>query len=144
VGARSRRLSVIWVHGCAESARSWGNVRRALIGMSDKGPSLDDHRTEVLPRRRPVLVTLPVDPASSSDPDDLVTCPPQPLVASRRRHCLDLRLRLIPSSPEEEGEESSIRRAPLATRARATFLSHSSVSGESSTNTPRLVHRSPP
>jgi hypothetical protein len=31
--------------------RAIGNVRRALIGMSDKGPSLDDHGTGVPPRR---------------------------------------------------------------------------------------------
>ena len=113
------------------------NVRRALIGMSDKGPSLDVHRTGVLPRRRPVLVTLPVDPAGSSDPDDLATWPSQPLVGKPPRHCADLRLRPIPSLPEEGREESSIAPRPGTTRGFTTFLSHTSGSGESSTMCPR-------
>src|SRR5690348_13103406 len=112
--------------------------------MSDKGPSLDVHGTEVPPRRRPVLVTLPVDPAGSSDPVGLVTWPPQPLVGKPSRHCLDLRLRPISSFPEEEREESSMRHDTVATRPSTTFLSHTPVSGESSTKGPGLVHRSHP
>jgi hypothetical protein len=104
------------------AVRALGNVRRALIGMSDKGPSLDDRETKVSPRRRPVLVTLPVDRADSSDPDDLATWPPQPLVGKPPRHCTDLRLRPIPLLPEEEREESSMAWNPTATRAFATFL----------------------
>jgi hypothetical protein len=124
--------------------RSLGNARRALIGMSDKGPSLDDHGTEIPPRRRPVLVTLPADRAGSSDPDDLATWPPQPLVGKPPRHCADLRLRPIPLLPEEEREESSIARNPIATRPCSEFLSHTAGSGGSSTENDPVVHRSSP
>ena len=57
-----------------------GNGRRALVGMSYKGPSLVSLPGQARgPHHRPVLVTLPIDPADSSDPGGPVTWPPRRL-----------------------------------------------------------------
>jgi hypothetical protein len=90
-----------------------GKSRRALIGMSDKGPSGGDPSGLGTgpwsggPPLRPVLVTLPVDPVSSSDPGGPVTWPPRlpPSTLGDRR--TDLRLRPIPPFPEEVRGRSS-------------------------------------
>ena len=50
--------------------------------------------------QRPVLVTLPIDPAGSSDPGGPVTWPPRHLSSKLAGRCVDLRLRPIPLSPE--------------------------------------------
>ncbi len=55
-----------------------GNGRRALVGMSYKGPSAGERLGQARgPLHRPVLVTLPIDPADSSDPGGPVTWPPR-------------------------------------------------------------------
>ena len=57
-----------------------GNGRRALVGMSYKGPSAGERPGQARgPLHRPVLVTLPIDPADSSDPGGPVTWPPRRL-----------------------------------------------------------------
>ena len=64
----------------ASLATRRGNGRRALIGMSYKGPSAGERPGQARgPLHRPVLVTLPIDPADSSDPGGPVTWPPRRL-----------------------------------------------------------------
>jgi hypothetical protein len=87
------------------------NVRRALIGMSDKGPSLDVRRTGVPPRRRPVLVTLPVDPAAPPTPMASSPGHRSPSAASRRGT-----VRIFVSARSRSSRRKNVRRVLLPAR----------------------------
>lgn len=132
------------------------NRRRALVGMSDKGPSgwcSVGPRHEAGVRRstaRPVPVTLPVDPAGSSDPGDPVTWPPPPPPGKPFGGGTDRRSRPIPRPPEGLRGRSSTGPDPGPTRVFGHDFGRTSISpgpstapGRSSTGSPGSSTGSP-
>src|ERR1044071_6779974 len=131
-----RRLGEISMSVAPTQRWPWWAVR-ALAGKCEKGPHRYERQGPFTRRsqdRSPATPPTgtgdaPGRSVGSSDPDGLVTWPPQPPVGKPPGHCLDLRLRPIPLLPEEEREGSSIAPEPGATRGSTTFLSHTSGSG---------------
>jgi hypothetical protein len=89
-------------------------------------------------------MTLPVDPAGSSDPGSLVIGPPPPPPGKPFGGGADRLLRPIPLSPEGVRGRSSTGSRPRCTRGSSDELRRTPISSGSSTTRPLLLHNLSP